>query len=121
MSKEPSHSVASQRQAVRAIERGETWRSVAERWGVSTGLLTRWRRWYGTKPTKPTVIRDASEQYFTARFKRQAMRWLLIDKVPMMTLSEKIGVTDTTLRAWRRKFAKRKHPTCPCCRCYTIK
>ena len=121
MSKASAHTEASQRRAVRAIEGGKTWREVADKLGVSTGLLARWRRRFGKKATKPTVIRDASEQYHTTEFKRAAVRMLLVDKVPMMTLAKRLKTTDTTLRAWRRQFGTRRHHRCPCCRCFAIK
>lgn len=113
--------VASQRRAVRAVESGQTWRSVADAWRISTGLLSRWRRKYGKKPTHPSVVRDAREQYHSIKFKRQAVRELLVNRVPLMTLAKRLKVSDTTLRLWRRTYGKRRHRACPCCRCYVIK
>jgi transposase-like protein len=111
------YSESRQRSAVRALESGKhTWREVASKWDVSTGLLARWRKRFGTKPAR-TFERDVSEQYHSIEFKRNAVR--MLQKVPMMTLVKRIGVTDTTLRAWRRQFGTRKHK-CPCCRCYVL-
>ena len=114
------HTEAMQRLAIRTLERGTPWRTVASDWGISTGLLARWRNKYGTRPARKFPQRDASEQYYSMQFKRRAVRMLLARKIPMMQLAAELGITDTALRTWRKQFGKRKH-NCPCCRCYELR
>lgn len=85
---------AEKRRAVRALEAGETWRSVARRFNVKTGTLTRWRREYGTKATKPT------KRFGTAQ-KMKAVA--LVGKgIAKTRVAREVGVSVASLSAWCR-------------------
>lgn len=84
------------RRAVRAIENGESWRSVASRYEVATGTLTRWRRRYGDrcKPTNWTVSHSAETKQRAVRRVRRGEN--------LTEVAKSVGCHPDTLRKWLR-------------------
>ena len=88
-----THSQAERRRAVRLIENGAPWRHVASEFNVSTGVLSRWRRKHGRKPTEPTAHAYSPEDKLAA-----VMRVLIGESAA--AVARDIGAAERTVKSW---------------------
>lgn len=80
--------------AVKALEAGVPWRTVAKRYKVATGTLTRWRRAFGRKdkPARWNVVYTRAQK---DRAIRRVRRGATIERV-----ARDLGCDRRTLGAW---------------------
>lgn len=103
-----THTTEDKLRAVARVHKGESLYTVTRDIGCGYATLRAWLR--GDR------LGEVGEQYFSLAFKRRVVARLAAGE-PITRLAARLRISDTTLRSWRRQYAKPLHD-CPHCRHY---